>query len=258
MYSNHRLPLFPTNTNQQILPGSTQNQNIKYPVPAFPVMYTTIPTSGQRLIFHHVVASESISAVQRMPTQLSERERNRKDKKKYLERQRRAKINSKIKTTYDFIFKMSGEKIRKTEMCKMLSDSLTVIKSLYKNAMEDPTLKARVLPPGLLSSESKRINGRIKDAAFSPLREEEMENLPPASNKSPLSPVCVNPIFIQATSTPAERRGRKRESADSGLEQSQSSASSNIPNSSSSSQQSASSKKSRITPYPQIWRPYQE
>ncbi|VUZ56101.1 unnamed protein product [Hymenolepis diminuta] len=153
---------------------------------------------------------------------------------------------------------MAGEKIRKTEMCEMLSDSLTVIKSLYKNAMEDPILKARVLPPGLLSSESKRINDRIQDAAFSPLREEEMENLSPASNKSPLSPVRVNPSFIQATSTPAERSGRKRESADSGLEQSQSSASSTIPNSSSSSQQSASSKRSRITPHLQIWRPYQE
>lgn len=141
----------------------------------------------------------------------------------------------------------------------MLADCLTVIESLFKNVMEDSILKAKVLPPELLSSsKSSEINNRMQDSAFSPTREEEKENLPPNSNISSLSLISANSSSIQIISTPIECLVRKRERADSGLEQSHLSTSSSIPNSPSLSHESPSVKKSRKTPYLQIWRPYLE
>ncbi|KAM3171011.1 hypothetical protein ACTXT7_017465 [Hymenolepis weldensis] len=251
--------LFPTNINQQILSISTQNQNVEYPVPAFTVMHSIPPTSSQQPKIYSTVPSASVSKVQKTPARLSERESNRKDKKKYLERLRRSKINSQIKTMYDLVFKMSGESIRKREICEMLTDCLTVIESLFKNVMEDPILKVKVLPPELLSSlKSSEINNRIQDSAFYPMIEEEKENVPPNSNISSLSLVSVKSSSNQTISTPIECRVRKREKADSGLEQSHLSTSSGFPNSSSLSHESSPVKKSRKTSHLQIWRPYQE
>lgn len=130
MCPSSHMRLFPTITNQQTLSVSTKNQNIEYPVSAFTVMYSTPPTSSQQPKIYPIVPSK----VQRTPARLSERESNRKvslwghkdliwifsnyiawisvsfqDKKKYLERLRRSKINTQIKTMYDLVFKMSGE-----------------------------------------------------------------------------------------------------------------------------------------------------
>ncbi|VDL19497.1 unnamed protein product [Hymenolepis diminuta] len=259
MCPSSHMRLFPTITNQQTPSVSTKNQNTEYPLSAFTLMYTTPPTSSQQPQIYPTVPSASVSKVQKTFARLSEREINRKDKKKYLERLRRSKINSQIKMMYDLIFKMSGESIRKREICEMLADCLTVIESLFKIVMEDPLLKAKVLPPELLSSsKSSEINNRMQGSAFSPMREEEKENVPPNSNISSLSLISANSSSIQIISTPIECRMRKRERADSGLEQSHLSTSSSIPNSSSLSHESSPVKKSRKTPYLQIWRPYQE
>nr|CDS33506.2 STARP-like antigen [Hymenolepis microstoma] len=217
------MPLSSINNNQ----GTVHNQNIPHAMPIFPIMYSTCPS----------VSSKSISTVQRMPTKLSERERNRKDKKKYLERQRRSKINYLIKSMHNLVFEMSGEKFRKTEICEMLTDFTET-------------------------------NSCVEDTAFSPSREkeeeegegkegEEVENVPPGLNKAPLSPVSIHPSSIQTMSTPMEYRERKRDSIDSGLERSRPSISTDIPNLSfSSPDKSSTSKRSRLTSTSQIWRPY--
>ncbi|VDL63896.1 unnamed protein product [Hymenolepis diminuta] len=257
MCSERHVSAFSTNTNPGTIPLSTQNPNIHYTMPVFPIMYSTIPTSRQEPRFHPIVpspTSASISNIQRTSVQLSELERNRKDKKKYLERLRRAKINNQTKAMYDLVFKMSDETIRKTEICEMLGDCLTVIESFYKNVMEDPILKARVLPPGLLSNFPE-VNDRTQDPAFHTSREDK-ENIPTNSNVYAFS---LKPSSIQGTSTPVECRKRKRESVDSGLDQSQRSTSS-ILNFSSllASETPPPPKTFRISPDPKIWRPYQE
>ncbi|KAM3180242.1 hypothetical protein ACTXT7_016670 [Hymenolepis weldensis] len=257
MCSGRHMSAFSTNANQGTVPMSTQNPGIHYAMPVFPIMYSTIPTSRQEPRFHPIVpspTSASFSNIQGTSVQLSELERSRKDKKKYLERLRRAKINNQTRAMYDLVFKMSDETIRKTEICEMLGDCLTVIESFYKNVMEDPILKARVLPPGLLSNFSE-VNDQTQDPAFHPSREDK-ENILTNSNVYAFSP---KPSSIQSTSTSVECRERKRESVDSGLDQSQRSTSSSIPNFSSLlAPETPPPKTFRISPDPKIWRPYQE
>nr|CDS33507.1 hypothetical protein HmN_000094100 [Hymenolepis microstoma] len=268
MDSNQRWHLFPANADRQILPMPTDNQSEQLLAQTFPIIYAMFNGDSQRNMLPTIEPSESGSSVQGTSTLVSEQERNRKDKKKYLERQRRSKINYLIKTMHNLVFEMSDEKFRKTEICEMLTDCLTVMKSLYKNVMGDPVLKAKILPPGLLSSEVTETNSCVEDTAFSPSREkeeeegegkegEEVENVPPGLNKAPLSPVSIHPSSIQTMSTPMEYRERKRDSIDSGLERSRPSISTDIPNLSfSSPDKSSTSKRSRLTSTSQIWRPY--
>ncbi|VDO01060.1 unnamed protein product, partial [Rodentolepis nana] len=237
--SSSHVSLFSSITNQQILPILANTQTLEYSMPAFPVMFTGIPTNKSQPMLQPILPSTSTSQASKTPAQFSERESSRKDKKKYLERVRRSKINAQIRTMYDLVFLMSDEKTRKTEICEMLAECVTVIQSLYKRTMEDNILKGRVPPP-----ESSNVP---------PMNEEGKENAPPNSNLPTFSPVSVNLSSIQTTSTPIESRRRKRESADSGLEQFNPSTSSSF----SWSHDSPSVKKSKIT-HPEIWRPYQE
>nr|CDS35186.1 STARP-like antigen [Hymenolepis microstoma]CUU98238.1 STARP-like antigen [Hymenolepis microstoma] len=249
MDPSQRRSLFPDNADEQIEPIPTDNQNDRLLVQAFPIIYAMFNGNSQRNMLPTIEPSESGSSVQGTSTLVSEQERNRKDKKRYLERKRRSKINYLINTMHNLVFEMSGEKFRKTEICGMLTDCLTVIKSLYKNVMGDPILKARVLPPGLLSSEVTETNSCVEDTAVSPFREkeegegeegEEVVNVPSGLNKAPFSPVSIHPSSNQTMLTLIEYSERKKDSIDSGLEQSRPS----------------SSKGSGLTSTSQIWRPY--
>ncbi|VUZ56095.1 unnamed protein product [Hymenolepis diminuta] len=147
---------------------------------------------------------------------MREREMNRKLKKKYLERRRRAKISNRTKAMYDLVFKMVGENaIRKTEICEMLGDCLTLMKCFYNVVEEDQILKLGVLPPSMLSSNSSGRRIRIRNPVTLLRKGKEKENSTPNSFASACSPVSTNLSLVQTASTPMER-----ESADSGLEQS--------------------------------------
>nr|CDS33505.1 STARP-like antigen [Hymenolepis microstoma] len=247
MDSSSQMPLFSANTNQQVPPILTNALKLVYSVPAFPVLFTNGPTNKQQPKLRPILPSPSGSDVSKTSAHLSELERTRKDKKKHLERMRRSKIIGQIKTMYDLVFEMSGEQIRKTELCDMLMDCLTVLESVYKTTREDQILKDRILPPELLSSST-----------VSPMNEEGNQNTPPNSSISTSSPGSADLSSILTTSTPTECRKRKRESADSGLEQLNPSTFSSLSNSSLSwSRESPSVKKSKIT-LPHIWRPFQE
>ncbi|KAM3185864.1 hypothetical protein ACTXT7_005546 [Hymenolepis weldensis] len=236
MHPSGHVPLFPPNS--------------QYPVPVFPVICSNIAVSSHPAV--PLSFSQSISNVQ-SSNQMREREMNRKLKKKYLERRRRAKITNQTKAMYDLVFKMVGENaIRKTEICEMLGDCLTLMKYFYKVVEEDQILKSGVLPPGILSSSSSGRCIPMQNPVTSLEKGKKKENSTPNSFESAFSPVAADIPFVQTASTPMER-----ESVDSGLEQSQLSTSSDMPNSSSSLfRESPSSKKSRITPDPHIWRPY--
>ncbi|VDO01067.1 unnamed protein product [Rodentolepis nana] len=236
------------------------NQNNQYKMPNLTISRTTPPS----------VSSESISAVQGTSTQLSEQERNRKERKRRLERQRRLRFNDLIKAIYDRVFEMSGEKSPKTEICGMLEDSQKVMESVYKNMMEDPDLRARILTPGLLTPKVTKTNTRVENAAVSPMREEkkevdgkvvgegeEVENVPSGLSEVPISPLSHIPSSIKTTSTPVECRGRRMDSTDSGLEQTLPSLPGNDPNQSTSlPHEPSTSKRSRLSSAPQIWQPY--
>ncbi|VDO15413.1 unnamed protein product [Rodentolepis nana] len=225
------------------------NQNIPNKMPNLTIIYPSPPS----------VSSGSISAVQGTSTQLSEQERNRKNKdskrllpyflvkKRRLARQRRLEVDNLIKAMYDHVFEMSGEKSPKTDTCDMMEDIQKVIQSLRKNVMEDPDLRARVLPPGLLTPKVTEANTRVENAAVSPMREEkkevegkvvgegeEVENVPSGLNEVPLSPLSHIPSSIKTTSTPVEGSGKRMDSTDGGLEQTLPSLSANDPNQSTS------------------------
>ncbi|VDO13928.1 unnamed protein product [Rodentolepis nana] len=261
---------FSPNGNQRIPPIPPNNQNNHFPMLNFPSFSTAITNDIQQRVPPNIEPSVGAPTVQETSTQLSEKERNRKDKKKRLERQRRLKINNLIKTMYRDVFEMSGEKFPKTEICDMLEDIQKVIQSLRKNVMEDPELRARVLPPGLLTPKVTETNTRVENAAVSPMRKEkeemegkvvgegeEVENVPSGLNEVPLSLSSAIPSSIKTTSSPVEGSGKKRDSIDSGLEQTLPSFSANDPNQSSSlPHEPSSSKRSRLSSAPQIWQPY--
>ncbi|VDO14866.1 unnamed protein product [Rodentolepis nana] len=199
------------------------------------------------------VSSGSISAAQGTSTQLSEQERNRKRR---LARQRRLEIDNLIKAIYDRVFEMSGEESPKTDTCDMIEDSLKVMDSVYKNVMEDPDLRAKVLPPGFLTSKVTETNTRVENAAVSPMRDEkvevegkvvgegeEVENVPSGLNEVPLSPLSHIPSSIKTNSTPVEGSGKRMDSTDSGLEQALPSLPANDPNQSTSLPHQPSSSK---------------
>ncbi|VDO16755.1 unnamed protein product [Rodentolepis nana] len=261
--------LFRPNGNQQIPPIPPNNQKNHSPMPNFPSFPTAITNDIQQRVPPNIEPSVGASTGQETSTQLSEKERNRKDKKKLLERQRRLKINYFIKAIYDHVFEMSGEKSPKTEICDMLEDSLKAMETVYENVMEDPDLRARVLPPGFLTSKVTKTNTRVENAAVSPMRKgkevegkvvgegEEVKNVPSGLNEVPLSLVSPIPSSIKTTSTPVEGSGKRMDSTDSGLEQTLPSFSANDPNQSTSLlHEPSSSKGSRLSSAPKIWQPY--
>ncbi|VDO02476.1 unnamed protein product [Rodentolepis nana] len=210
------------------------NQNIPNKMPNLTIIYPSPPS----------VSSGSISAVQGTSTQLSEQERNRKRR---LARQRRLEIDNLIKNIYDHVFEMSGEKSPKTDTCDMMEDIQKAMESLLKNVMEDPDLRARVLPPGLLTPKVTETNTRVENAAVTPMREEkkevegkvvgegeEVKNVPSGLNEVPPSLVSPIPSSIKTTSTPVEGSGKRMDSTDGGLEQTLPSFSANDPNQSTS------------------------
>ncbi|VDO02452.1 unnamed protein product [Rodentolepis nana] len=136
--------------------------------------------------------------------------------------------------------------------------------------MEDPDLRARVLPPGLLTPKVTKTNTRVENAAVSHMRKEkkevegkvvgegeEVKNVPSGLNEVPLSLVSPIPSSIKTTSTPVEGSGKRMDSIDSGLGQTLPSFSANDPNQSTSlPHEPSSSKGSRLSSAPKIWQPY--
>ncbi|KAM7543261.1 hypothetical protein Aperf_G00000007114 [Anoplocephala perfoliata] len=278
MDPRRRVPLFQITDSQQntsTVPQQQQqqfqypNEDVVKPMPVVQIIPTSMPVGNQQPLLHSVTPSTSSSAapsIRRPFGQLSEREMRKRIKKQKLERRRRANITDKLSTVHKLAVSLVGGNEnhlnQKTEITEKLDQCANVMEFLTEVVNANPDLKAKIQRPDLLSmksSERSRRHGGPCDVA-STSREEAKENIPSPLSASTFIPISTRHSSVPTTSPTLMLHGTKRESTDSGLEQSQPSISNlSLPRTSTSSvNEDPSPKRPRESPLPKIWRPYRE